>query len=196
MADVNIAPTAPMTGNPWSADFDPPTTHTTNRVRFEPLAPKYADIDFEAAMGSREHLQRTLQWGSWPRADFTVEENAKDLERHLTEFENREAYAYTVLTPDRSRCVGCIYLNPADPNAPRTAMLAYWVVEDELVSDLDRHVLDEFFAWVERDWPLDGVMLPLHNNNVRGANVVRDIGLIEAPMDMEDHQPFMWMRGR
>lgn len=182
--------------DPWSADFDPPGLLVTDRVRLEPLAPRHVELDFEALMGSREHLQRTLHWGDWPRADFTVEENRADLERHWGEFERREAYAYTVLAPDGSRCVGCIYLNPMRrddlPDGAQAGMLAYWVIEEELANDLDRHLLASLLTWFEDGWPLDLVFFLPHVDDGRGATLLADAGLAELDGSRPTHRTFVW----
>ena len=125
-------------GDPWSPSFTPPTLLTTERVRLEPLAPRHTERDHAAFMSSREHLRATLNWGEWPRADMTLEENRADLQRHWEEFLRREAYAYTVLSPDGTRCLGCVYINPPDEDAAapeedgRAATLAYWVTVEGL----------------------------------------------------------------
>ena len=141
----------------------------------EPLHEKHVELDFAALMSSREHLRSSLNWGDWPRADFKLEENRKDLIRHWTEFERREAYAYTVLSPDRSRCLGCVYLNPAKEN-PRHAVLAFWVVEDQLAHDLDRHLLTTLVAWTQAHWPLDAIAVPNRTEYPRGAELLTASG--------------------
>jgi len=177
----------------WSRAFTPPNEHDTERVHLEPLHPQHTELDFAALMSSREHLRETLHWGEWPREDFTTEGNREDLERHWMEFENREAYAYTVLTPDRSRCIGCIYLGPVE-SKPRAASLAYWVVADELTNDLDRHLLDTVLGWTESDWPFDEVILPTHTDNARGMMIAKERGLDEGPR-ANDRVRFVWRRG-
>ena len=66
--------------------------------------------DFEAVIESRELLRS--RGGSWPRDGFTLKENLKDLKRHQKEFLNRKAFAYTVISLDESRVLGCMYINP------------------------------------------------------------------------------------
>lgn len=203
LAAACIAPSAPEDGgvgapvagpvadrDPWSPDFEPPRVLATARVRLEPLAPRHAELDFAALMESREHLRRTLRWGDWPRADFTLEENRGDLERHWREFEDREGYAYTVLAPDRSRCLGCVYLVPPRDGAGRDAMLAYWVSEPALATDLDAHLLGSVLAWIERDWPFERVAIPNHPDNARGARIGAEAGLTAA----EDGSVLVWRR--
>lgn len=191
-ASAASAPIGEVAGDPWSAAFDAPWSFDAPRVHLEVLRPEVAELDYEAFMSSREHLQRTLHWG-WPTADATLEDNRKDLARHLREHEERVAYAYTVLTPDGSACVGCIYLKPTD-GGPRTARLAYWVVEPELATDLDRDLLATVLAWVESDWPLDAVVLRLHADNERGARVAEEAGF-ELVSTTDEERVLSWRRG-
>jgi RimJ/RimL family protein N-acetyltransferase len=174
--EAPMDPSPSATPGPWTAAFEPPQTLDTARVHLEPLAPRHVELDFAALMGSREHLQRTLHWGDWPRPDFTVEENREDLARHWQEFVDREGYAYTVLTPDGSRCVGCVYLEALPGGAPDDVAMAYWVIEPELASDLDRHLLDALGGWFQDAWPWRRVVLLNHPENVRGNEVASALG--------------------
>jgi RimJ/RimL family protein N-acetyltransferase len=190
---VTVALSQSVESGPWAKEFTPPTTLDTERVHLEPLGPKHAEMDYEAIMSSREHLQKTLHWGDWPAANMTVEDNRSDLERHGKEFENREAYAYTVLTPDRKRCLGCVYMKPLGKR-PRAMMLAYWVVADELDSGLDKHLIESVLSWIESDWPLNMVVLPLHTDNTRGVEIAERLKLRKAGPPRGDIVRFMWFR--
>ena len=170
----------------WTPEFTPPPPPRTDRLRLEVLGPDWAELDYEALMGSRDHLRRTLHWGSWPRANFTLAENRGDLERHLGEFERREAFAYTVLDAEGEESLGCIYLNPAR-GEERSAMLAMWIVESELESDLDEHLLRTVVTWLENDWPLDRLFVLLHVENERGARIARKAGFTAADRTEPDH---------
>jgi len=188
---------APDAVDPWTAEFMPPMELDGPRIHLEPLGPQHAELDYAAYMSSREHLQATLHWGSWPAADDTVEQDRADLTRHMDEFVSGKGYAYTVLTPDRSRCVGCIYLDPGleeFPSTGPTAALAYWVVADELDSDLDRELLQSVLQWIETDWPFVSVAVPLRVENERGCAIARDLGLEELPEVRNEHRQFVWHR--
>lgn len=177
--------------DPWSPEFSPPTVLETDRMRLEPLAPKHAELDHAAAQSSREHLQRTLHWGSWPRPDMTVDENRRDLVRHWTEFEERKGYAFTVLRPDRAKCLGCVYLSPDKENRTETN-LAYWVIEDELATDLDTHLLTSTLNWIRTKWPIKTIAMSLHKENKRGIRIAEDLGLGRREQSDAEHVTFVW----
>jgi len=190
--------TTPATGSAasdtaWSASFDPPAGLDTDRVHLEPLTPEHAALDHAAFMSSREHLHSTLHWGSWPRPDTTVEDNRKDLGRHEREFDAREAYAYTVLAPDRAACVGCVYLSPVEGD-PRAVELSYWVTAAGVKAGLDEHLFAAVLAWLEQSWPFDTVVINLHVDNTRGIQIAEGAGLARTDGAPEDHVAFTWRR--
>jgi hypothetical protein len=105
-----------------------PEPLNTTRFVLEPLEEKHAELDFEALMSCRARLRGELQWGEWPPEEFTLELNRADLRGHHDEFIRRRAFAYTVLSPDRARCLGCVYLERcAEIDG---AQLAFWVIND------------------------------------------------------------------
>ena len=81
----------------WRRPDSVPAALETERFVLEPLGEGHAVLDFEALMSCRERLREELQWGEWPREDFTVELNRVDLRGHGEEFERGVAFAYTVL---------------------------------------------------------------------------------------------------
>jgi len=192
---MNQSNTAP---DPWSQTFSPPSRWETPRVRFVPLKPQHAQLDYDAFMSSRPHLRQTLQWGGWPSDDATVEDNRKDLERHWREHQANEAYTYAVLTLDGSRSLGCVYLKPIAedemPDLPRPAVrVAYWVVESELSNNLDRHVVRSLHDWLTGEWGFRSIVMPLHRANERGRAIAEAHGYTAtaAPPD-EKRRHYVW----
>lgn len=88
---------------------------------------------------------------------MTLAENLADLERHRAEFEERAAFAYTVLDTDEHAVVGCVYVEP-DPALANGALLRTWVTTSR--AELDGQLREGVLAWLERDWPLASVSLP------------------------------------
>jgi len=183
-------------GDAWSADFDAPTELTTERIRLEPLHPRHTELDHAAFSSCNAYLQKTLQWAGWPEDDMTLEKNRGDLQRHWDEFEAHEAYAYTVLAPDGERCVGCLYINPTDVFGDELqGQIYFWVIESELEGELDRHLLEQVFAWFEAEWPFDKVLVPIRKENEGGLALVRSMGLGKVPIDPGgDYTGFVWKR--
>jgi hypothetical protein len=127
--------------------------------------------DYEAVIESRELLQ-TMFGGSWPRLEFTVEENLSDLERHQQEFLDRKAFAYTVVSLDETKVLGCIYINPPQKyrNKPefveywkRTgsdAIVFMWVRQTEYDKGMDKILFNTVRDWISAEWPFKKVAYP------------------------------------
>jgi hypothetical protein len=79
---------------------------------------------------------------------------------------------------------------------PRAVAMAYWVVEDELANDLDGHLIEALLDWIERDWPLDNVVIMLHTDNTRGIAIAKKLGLRPMALPANDHVRYVWQRGK
>ena len=129
-----------------------PTEHGNDRLHLKMLSVAYAHKDYQAVMETRVRLRRSSHHG-WPREGFTIAENIADLERHEEEFKNREAFAYTVVTPDDSRVLGCVYINPDDKK--HDAVVRLWVRESE--QELLDLLSSTVRSWLAADWPFSAV---------------------------------------
>ena len=129
-----------------------PTEHGNEVLRLKVLSAAVAEHDYEAVMETRFRLRASSHHG-WPRDGFTLDENIADLDRHEREFDNREAFAYTVVSPDESRVLGCIYVNPDDKN--HDAVVRLWVRDSERA--LFGFLLTTVQAWIEDIWPFSTV---------------------------------------
>ncbi len=178
--------------SPWVESFAAPQRITTSRMRLEPLQPKFNELDYAAVQGSSEHLQTTMQWGSWPPPDMTAAQNHGDLERHWQEFQRREAYAYTVLHPSGTPCIGCVYLNP-DKSQPRGLRMAYWVTADQLQTGLDEHLVATVLDTIAASWPVDSVTITHPVQNPRGIAILERRGLTKLG-DKGGQIGFAWRR--
>lgn len=178
--------------SPWVDAFVPPVSITTSQMELVPLTPELNVLDFQAAQSSIEHLRTTLQWGNWPSPDSTEEANEADLVNHWKEFEQKEAYAYSVLAPDGAPCLGCVYLKP-DQNDPRGMRMAYWIVESQLEHDLDVHLVDTVLDMIADTWPVDVVTIGHPAENPRGIEILERRGLARTSDDPKVNV-FQWKR--
>lgn len=137
----------------------------TPYFQLRPLTPAVVDKDYEALMSSAD-LLHAMFGRDWPSADFSREENLRDLMEHEQEFESRVAFAYTVLTPDQTRCLGCVYINP-----PRgftvDARVYMWVRQSAYEQGLDQVLFQTVKAWIDEAWPFTNVSYP--GRNTTGA---------------------------
>lgn len=147
----------------------PPRPPRTAVFWLTPLHPDLAQQDYAAFRSCRVRLDRELEWGGWPGADFSLADNVADLARHYAEFERNEAYAYSVMA-DTDRCIGCVYIEPWKTGA----QLAFWVVDGAL--DQEATVVSTVLSWL-RTWPFDAVVVPVRDHNTRRIAVLQGLNL-------------------
>ena len=139
-------------------DFEIPALLETGRFRLRMLSVDDVEKDYEAVIESRE-LLHTMFGGPWPRPGFTLEENLADLERHQQEFLSRKAFAYTVVSLDETRVLGCIYINPPE-TTDSDAVVVMWVRQTEYDKGLDEILFNNVRDWISSDWPFRKVAYP------------------------------------
>lgn len=141
---------------PWlPADFSIPTGLNGATWKLRMLGSVHTERDFDAVMETQERLRRHSASG-WPRQGFTLAENRLDLERHEREFAAREAFAYTVLNPEESRVLGCVYLNPS-PLPDKDVDVHLWVRETEYPKGLAQELQHAVDQWLDNAWPFKHV---------------------------------------
>lgn len=139
-------------------DFVIPLALDTPYFHLRPLTPEVVDLDYDALMSSIE-LLNAMFGRRWPHPAFTLEENLQDLIEHWEEFQRREAFAYTVLSPDETTCLGCVYINPPR-GQPTDARVHMWVRQSAHDRGLDPVLFQTVRDWLAADWPFARVMYP------------------------------------
>jgi RimJ/RimL family protein N-acetyltransferase len=182
---------APKQNSPWIPCNSVPKPLETPQFVMEPLDEKHSVLDFEALMSCRVRLREELQWGKWPPEDFSLDLNRTDLRHHHDEYIRREAFAYTVLKNDRSRCLGCVYIERCAEI--ESAQIAFWVIDDAI--DIEEILVTEVLRWVHRSWSMNRVMIPLRETNSRGIALARKCGFTEWSSvkdgPLSDHRCFL-----
>ena len=134
-------------------DFDVPRTFSGPGFRLEPLGAEHNERDHEAWMSSIDHIEATpgveVWAGEWP-VPMTLEDNLADLVAHAAEFEERTAFAYSVL--DGEDVVGCLYIDPPT-RAGHDAEVMSWVRASR--AELDVEVWRAVSAWLADVWPFE-----------------------------------------
>jgi hypothetical protein len=171
-----------------------PAEWRTKDLWLRVLRSDVTELDYAALMESRERLR---QWSdsTWPSDDFTLQENERDLIEHEREWEDREAFAYTVLDPDGLRCEGCVYINSlADSiigrghdlrtdGAPLTedaAVVSFWVRDSALERDLDRQLLAGLNEWFRSEWPFSQLIYRINDNLHRDRELLEGAGFVHS----------------
>ena len=115
--------------------------------------------DYEAVIESRDLLHKMFG-GPWPREGFTIEENLKDLQHHQQEFLDRKRFAYTVVSLDESKVLGCLYINPPEEKTDYKPYAVMWVRQTEYDKGLDEVLFQTVKKWIRDDWPFDELVFP------------------------------------
>jgi len=114
--------------------------------------------DYDAVMSSEARLKGSMNPDSgWPNG-LTIEEDLIDLGWHQREFLQRRSFAYTVMSPDESVCLGCCYIYPSD-KSNFDAKAFWWVRSSALADGLDDRLGAAFRAWLGR-WPFKRIAFP------------------------------------
>ena len=139
-------------------DFMVPDGLTHNQFCLEILEPSANDLDYEAVMSSRKNLRSVFAaTDHWPADDMTLADNLNDLITHEKEFIAREAFAYTVLKPNKSKCLGCIYIEPSHKVDIDTEVY-YWIRDD--CQDLFEPFESTLKSWLNTQWPFKKIAYP------------------------------------
>lgn len=144
------------------ADFTPPELVETENFKLVPLGPDLVDLDYEAYMSSIEHLQETFTRSTrWPRADISSEDAMQDMLNEQARFNNRESFAYAVLSKDGEREMGCVYVRPISKEGyGYEAEVALWVTKTDFDAGFDEELYEWTQEWLKESWPFDDVAYP------------------------------------
>ncbi len=142
------------------AGFSVPHSLVTKEFRLRMLTINDVVKDYDAVMSSVTHLQGVFGPNStWPTADLSLEQDLIDLGWHQKEFQNRSSFAYTVMSLGETRCLGCVYIYPAEP-ADYDAQVILWARQSEVASGLEDRLLATVKAWIAEAWPFERVGFP------------------------------------
>ena len=141
------------------ADFEVPQVLETARMRLRPLSIDHAVKDYDAVMTSEQRLRNVYDpGGEWPRG-LTLEQNIIELGWHQTEFQLRTSFAYTVLSPDESEVLGCMYVYPARKQG-YDVEITMWVRQSRVAEGLDQHLFETVERWISDCWPFTNPAYP------------------------------------
>lgn len=136
-------------------NFNVPTVFENQHFRIRTLTVNDVVKDYDAVMSSIDHLQGAFGPDStWPSADLTFEQDLIDLGWHQKEFQIRSSFAFTVVTLDEERVIGCIYINPTN-KGEFDASIAMWVRADVVKDGYDPMLFKTVKDWVATEWPFN-----------------------------------------
>ena len=140
-------------------EFAVPSGLVTESFRLRMLTVNDVIKDFDAVASSAPKLKQIFPgWGGWPDG-LTIEQNLIDLGWHQKEFQTRRSFAYTVVTLDETRVVGCVYLYPSRQDG-QDAEVYLWARESALGDAADAALEAAVRRWIASDWPFRRVAFP------------------------------------
>ncbi len=140
------------------SEFAVPEQLETDDFRLRTLTVNDVVKDFDAVMSSAEQLKSIWPGSEWPDG-LTLEQNLIDLGWHQKEFQIRRSFAYTVVTLDETRVIGCVYIYPTRKRG-YDAEVYLWARESDLGSPADELLYETVSQWLAAEWPFENVAYP------------------------------------
>jgi hypothetical protein len=116
--------------------------------------------DYDAVMTSADRLRERFPLWGWPPEDgLSLEQDLIDLAWHQKEADLKRSFNYVVLSPDESRVLGCVYVDPPEKEGA-DAEVTLWVRVEEEATGLEEAVEDAVRSWIAAEWPFERVRWP------------------------------------
>lgn len=143
-----------------SEEFVVPQRIEQGNFVLRPLTTADVENDYEAVMSSKESLRQIFsEHGEWPADGMTLQDNYRDLERHQTEFEERQGFTYTLETSTGDFCLGCVYIYPCQ-RGDYDAQVYYWVRDSAKALGIEEEVGLFLRQWLRQVWPFERPVFP------------------------------------
>lgn len=138
--------------------FNPPLQILRDNYDLEILSEKHNELDYEAWTSSLDTLKGIFgPRNNWPGEVSSIAQNLCDLKKHFDEFQKREAYTYSILNKDGSKCLGCLYIRPTKIKE-YSARVDFWFRDDSKAYE------NEFYVWLKNwlisYWCLENSIFP------------------------------------
>ena len=144
-----------------STAFNVPEKLETPEFVIRKLMYRDAKLDYEAVMSSIDIIKKT-RGGDWPTPDLSLEDDQIDLAWHQREFENRTSFAYTVMNPDGTECLGCLYLYPPghrdESSKEADVDVSFWVTQRAYDQGLYLILYKTLDSWLKSVWPFKNIV--------------------------------------
>ncbi len=169
----------------YPPDADVPAGLRTDEFLLRMLRATDVELDYDAVMDSRDILV-LRNGGRWPREGFTLAENLADLQGHERDHHARTSFTFTVLSPDETRCLGCVYINPLKALLERhgagtaregEAWVTFWLRPALVAQEMDRRLLAALHDWFPREWAFLSVVFACNDAQPREREIYEDAGL-------------------
>ena len=140
-------------------EFNIPSTLETKNYRLRMLTVHDLVKDFDAVISSSVKLREVWPASDWPLG-LTLEENLVDLGWHQREFTTRRSFAFTVVTLDETRVLGCVYINPTRKKNYDAEIYLWTRTAEKETDPTDEQLLTTVENWVAQEWPFVSPAFP------------------------------------
>lgn len=140
-------------------EFNIPSTLETKNYRLRMLTVHDLVKDFDAVISSSAKLRELWPASDWPLG-LTLEENLVDLGWHQREFTTRRSFAFTVVTLDETRVLGCVYINPTRKKNYDAEIYLWTRTAEKETDPTDEQLLTTVENWVAQEWPFVSPAFP------------------------------------
>lgn len=158
----------------------------TGPFYLRPLRAGDNELDY-AAMCDRWETKAWVAEGNV----FTPQVNLTELRAHEAEHEAREAFTFTVMNPDETECLGCVYITPllsllrqgkaaADVRegiTDKDAAVRFWLRDTYRGDDWDVALLRSLLAWLEESWTFPRVVFHTNAEDARQRDLFEVQGM-------------------
>ena len=152
--------------------FKVPEKLETEEFRLRMLTVNDVVKDYDAVMSSIDELKTMVPDSDWP-VGLTIEKNLIDLGWHQREFLTRRSFAYTVVSLDETRILGCVYINPTRKRG-YDAEVSLWAREKEIGVGLDASLYSAVRIWLTIEWPFENAGFPGRDIDWNTWNAIPD----------------------
>src|SRR5690554_4518571 len=127
---------------------------------------------YDAYQSSAKYLYSVLGWG-WPTRKISPAVNADMVRHHVNQHEAQTSFTYVIRKAGEDSIAGAIYVNPVNPERRHipnfianeyAAEVTFWFTEAAENSDQVDTLLKEIFIWVEEEWSLSSVLIPVNKS--------------------------------
>lgn len=145
-------------------DFSPPRTPEVGGFSLKVLAPDHTVQDYAAVVESADRIRGVFgPDNAWPEPSLSLEENTDDLRRHAQEFDEREAFAYSMWSG--ADYAGCLYIRPFKSRLEHDRRRGLWDAVIYLwmanrFAQLDELAFAQIRQWLLNGWPFETVVWP------------------------------------
>jgi RimJ/RimL family protein N-acetyltransferase len=173
----------------FSDQFSIPDLLRTEEFIFRPLRASDVELDYDAVISS-SLLLRAWSQSDWPGDGFTLEENLDDLQWHEKEHLDKKAFTFTIMNPEETLCLGCIYIDPLEQETVDlggcklpardgevfAASIRYWVRQSHATKELNSAILKEVDQWLDNEWYFNCVVFPVAIPDSRHTKLLAERG--------------------